>query len=445
MYMFGLLFEGSEIYYVADEKDHARDILWDNGRLPYFFTSFRQQPNESFDDYQQRRVKGRQLQSKWVVGVNSSEMKVTLHNRSILKVDGAKNFSKADGLSPTLVIYDEFKDHDRRYDERMRPNLKALGGRICIIGTASHEPQEEAYYFKVEDEFSKRVNYKSFIKPCYENPHVYSGPDDPDLKAEEQAYRDRGEYHIFAREYLSLIVPDTQRAIFPMFGDKHIGEYSEMLWSINKTRHQWDFYISFDPAGASVFAVLLVAINRVDKRFWLMDEIYEDIPAETTVKHIYPRCQKLMSEINQTSSDWVHIYDHAEKWFQLELAQEFDVHAHPCIKDVKNKDESLSVLKDAMIYDRFKMSSRCINTRKEYRNYKKDEKGRIPKEHDHNIDNTRYVKNAAMYNSVPRIPLDLDTQSGRRFHTPDTDLSRLNRLEAVLGGINEFDDYYDGD
>jgi hypothetical protein len=440
MYMFGLLFENAEVYYVADEKDHARDILWDNGRLPQFFTTFRQNKNESYEDFQQRRLIGKRLQEKWVISTHGSEMKVGLHNGSKLKVDGAKNFSKADGLSPTLVIYDEFKDHDRRYDERMRPNLKALGGRICIIGTASHEPVEDAYYFKVEKEFEDRDGYKSYIKPCYENPHVYDGPDDPELKAEEKAYRDRGEYHIFAREYLSLIVPDTQKAIFPMFGEDTMMDRQEMIEEIHATYRKWDFYISYDPASSSVFAVLFVAINKEDKRFWILDEIYESVAEQTTVKHIYPRVLEKINQIYPYVSEWMQVYDYAEKWFQLEMAQEFDVHCHPCVKDIKNKEDSLSVLKDAMIYDRFKMARECVHTAKEYRNYKKDDKGKIPKVNDHNIDNTRYVKNAAYYNSVPREPLNLDKMSGRRHHTPDSDLKRINQMERMLGGDNE---YYD--
>ena len=126
LYMFALLFENAECYFIADEKDHARKILWDNGRLPRFLTAIRQHKNETYEQFQERRRVGKMLEDKWVVHRNNSEMNMRFHNNSMIMVDGAKNFSKADGLSPTFAVYDEFKHHDERFDIAHRSHFYAV-------------------------------------------------------------------------------------------------------------------------------------------------------------------------------------------------------------------------------------------------------------------------------------------------------------------------------
>ena len=115
------------------------------------------------------------LQKKWVTRVNETEMMVRLDNGSMLKVDGAKNWKKADGLGPVFIVYDEFKNHDPRYDRAARPNLMDLNGRILIIGTPPDN--EDNYYCETEVEFQNKPNHKYYKRPSWMNPHVYSGPD----------------------------------------------------------------------------------------------------------------------------------------------------------------------------------------------------------------------------------------------------------------------------
>lgn len=437
LFMFALLFEGAECYFVADEKDHARKILWNNGRLPRFLTAIRQNKNESFEQFKERKRIGEMLQNKWIKKVDNVEMTVTFNNGSMIMVEGAKNFSKADGLSPTFAVYDEFKHHDERFDIAMRPNLRTFNGRILIMGTPPDN--EQNYYCKIADEFKHKKGHIFFQKPSYLNPHVYDGPNDEGLKEEAKEYRRRGEYHIFQREYLAQIVPDQNSMIFPMLDrDKHIGKYVEMVAEIKRRIKDWDFYISFDPAASSVFGVLLVAINRFDKRLWLLDEIYEENTMQTRAKEIFSRARDKWREICAFDDDWYKIYDYAEKWFQVEIAGEFDEAVHPCEKDLKNKEAKLSVIKDAMLYGRFLASERCVKSFWELEIYRKDEKGMIPKKNDHNIDNLRYILNANYYISVPNEPIVIDDD--RRASTFEDDQEKDMDLERILGGIN-YDDY----
>ena len=431
MYMFGLLFENAECYFVADEKDHASKIIWDNGRLPRFFTSFRQNKGESYEAYQERRKIGQLLDKKWVANVNNSEKNVRLSNGSLLMVEGAKNFAKADGLSPVFVVYDEFKHHDERFDIAMRPNLRTFNGRILIMGTPPDN--EENYYCKIADEFRHKPGHVYFNKPSYMNPHVYDGPDDKGLATEEAEYRRRGEWHIFAREYLAQIVPDENAMIFPMLRREfHVGDYESMKKEIQLNMRDWEFYVSFDPASMSIFGVLIVAINKIDKRIYLMDEVYEGKTSETRSKLIFARARDKWREINGYDDDWYKIYDHAASWFNVEVQAEFGESINPCVKDMNNKEAKLSVIKDALLYGRMLMSERCSKTFWEAQNYKKNEKGIVKKENDHNLDNLRYILEAAYYTSVPKELLIKSDE--RRGFSMEEDVRFSDDVETLLGG-----------
>lgn len=436
MYIFGLLFENSECYYVADEKDHARDICWDNRRLPEFFTSFSPRRDEPIESFRHRRSVGRKLQDNWVRKVNESEMTVRLHNNSMLKVDGAKNWKKADGISPIFLVYDEFKNHDPRYDRAARPNLMTFNGRIMIIGTPPDN--EENYYCETETEFYNREGYRTYIMPSWKNPHVYDGPDCPKLKAEKDALSRKGELHVYLREYECRIVPDTKRQIFPMFQapgfdqatgrwegrTDHVRPHFEVLSIIRKRWKDWDWYASFDPGSAVCFAGLFVAINRYTKQICFLDEIYETEQLRTSTRVVYPQAIDCMEELNPYGSDWYQSYDHAATWFANEVHAEWtDVNLMPCTKDLNNKENKLGLMKDIMLEpDLFIVSDRCQNFISEVVHYAKDENGRIPKKKDHTIDCGRYVLNDANYDVLFREYKE--QRSDRRFETPESDFLR---------------------
>ena len=435
MYFFGRLFPNSECYYVADEKDHARDICWDNRRLPEFFTSFRKSVFETDDEFLARRRRGSRLQDKWVDRYNNSEMTVRLTNGSILKVDGAKNYSKADGLSPTFVVYDEFKHHDKRYDQAMRPNLRALKGRILIVGTPPDN--EDNYYCETEDEFNNKPKHTTMLMPSWMNPHVYTGPDDPALLAERRAYERKGELHVYLREYECQIVPDSQRQIFPMFDvpridhvskcytgvTNHFAPYDVLVSQVRHRQRDFDFYVCFDAGSAVCFGVLFVAINRHTKQIVVLDEIYETDQMKTSSQRIYRRAEDIMDEIHPFRPDWYQIYDHAATWFSVEVAEHFDEALMPCSKDVKKKEAKLTMMKEIMLEEGlFVLSDRCQSFVKEISHYAKNEKGKIPKENDHLLDCMRYILNESNYSTMfEEYKKNKNKDDEPRFYTPNTE------------------------
>jgi hypothetical protein len=431
-YVIAILIPNAEVYYVGDEKDHAREICWINGRLPRFFTTFQKNENESEEVFNRRRLYGKKLQKKYILSTQDQSMTVKLRNGSFIQVEGAKNVEKADGLSPHFIVYDEYKSHDPRFDQGMRPNLKTRRGKIAIFGTPPSDV--ESNYCKTAKEFQTRSRHKYYKCPCYLNPHVYSGKDDTRLVEDRKLAEMKGELHIFLREYMAEIVPDTEHQVFPMFkweGEKsHVVSYEILKAIVLDNRKEWSFHVHHDPATTSTFATLLVAINTLDKRIFAMDEIYESNQMETVTKKIYPRSVQKCKEILKDMDTWRQGYDHAAAWFAAEVASEYEVGLTPCNKDYKDKEANLSLIKEAMLFNRFFISERCKGTISELKTYSKDERGNFitadaPKNkvRDHNIDNLRYILNAEGYDFVPRefIPRPQE----RRGYSMSEDLEKF--------------------
>ena len=109
------------------------------------------------------------------------------------------------------------------------------------------------------------------------------------------------------------------------------------------------------------------------------------------------------------------------------------------IKLIKNKENKLSVIKDTMLNGYFMVSDRCPKTVWEIKKYAKDDKGKIPMKNDHQIDNLRYIYNAAGYDKAPKKKIDKDKVSSRRFYTPAKELQENAYNELLMGGISELD------
>lgn len=447
MYMFGKLFPNSECYYVADEKDHARDICWDNRRLPEFLTSFRINKGESRESYIKRKEIGHRLHKSWVKKVNESEMYIRLDNNSMLKVDGAKNWKKADGLGPVFIVYDEFKNHDPRYDRAARPNLMDLNGRILIIGTPPDN--EDNYYCETEQEFVNKKNHLTFKRPSWTNPHVYGGKDCPKLKEERLAYERKGELHVYLREFECEIVPDMKRQIFPMLDvpsknfengkyegrTNHVRPHFEILSILNHRHKDWEFYCCFDAGSAVTFGVLFVAINQHTKQILVLDELYETEQVRMGTKIIYDQAEKKMDELYGYRDGWNQIYDHAATWFYNEVMAHYDDAAlTPCTKDVKKKEAKLSFIKDILLEpDLMLISDRCQNFIKEMSTYAKDDSGKLPKKDDHLIDCFRYILNESFYDTL--FNEYKIQKSNRRFYTPESDIAeQINNMKQFSTG-----------
>lgn len=420
MYLFAMLFPNSQIYYIADTMKHGGELVWENGRLPRFFLSPKRLPFESQENYERRRKIGKELHTKWVVKKNESEMRITFSNGSFIKVDGAENYANADGIEPDFIVYDEFKHHDPRFHIAMDPNLRVKKAPLMILGTP---PEEHGTYYEKIAKSVQRMSYGYFCRrPSYLNPILYPlGEKDPEFQEEVKKYIDREEEDVLRRELYAEIVISGSKAIFPVLElpeydwdnskyigySKHVRPHKDMMAEIRHKPKDWEYYAVFDPGSTVCFGVLFMAFNRIDKRVFILDEIYEKDQRETTTRKIVTRAIEKWRNIHPYDGHWEKQYDYAAAWFENEAWELFpDYSFSPCEKDIGSKGEDkkeakLSMIKDMLIHGKLAIASEtCPNTVWEMSSYRKDEKGKIPKENDHLIDCLRYGLNAMNYDPM---------------------------------------------
>ena len=414
MYMFAIMFPNSQVYYIADTMKHAGELVWHNRRLQKFFLTPKRLRGESDEEFDLRKRIGKELHGKYVLKENNSEMRLHFKNGSFIKVDGAENYANADGIEPDFIVYDEFKSHDPRFNEAMEPNLRVKKAPLLIVGT---QPEElGTYYEKIANSF-KRLSYGAhYQRPSYMNTHIYpEGEKDPEFREECEKYLSRGDDDVMRRELYAEIVVSGSKALFPMLTlpeydyerekyigySKHIKNHDKLLKIIQTRPKDWEFFDTYDAGSAVCFAVLFGAFNRYTKQVIILDQIYEKDTRSMSTGQIYPKAQAIMKEIYGYDQLWHGEYDNAATWFMNEVVDRYGRALMPCTKDLKNKENKLGMIKDMLLEGHLIFSERCfagfMNNRGliwEMINYRKDDKGKIPKENDHAIDALRYKLNA---------------------------------------------------
>lgn len=386
----GRLHPGVGCWYICPELKQARKLVWTDPRLLNF------------------------VPKEWIKKINHSEMRIELTNGSFIQLDGSDNYEAHRGTRPGIVVYEESKDHKRRFREVMRPNMAVYNAPEIHIGTPpSDDDKEEVqqYWDELENEFKNNPDAFYYNAPSWENPHF----DTAWGEQEKARLYSRGEGHVWEREYGAKRVKGGVHKIFPMLANKEIAliPHDQLMARIWKDRKKLEWYWWADPAGATCFAVLFAAINTYTRDVYWLDEIYEREQAEMTVKKIGARAIAIRNELNDDKMAWREGYDEAETWFLNEWIENFPNEAglEPSRKAKSDKDSGLSLMKDIMLAGKWHMSDRCQFFFWELNKYKTNDQGRLPKKDDHLIDDARYILDAAGYslpekNEPPRLEPD---------------------------------------
>lgn len=367
LWRYAISHPGSENYYFSPFQRQSREILWASQRLQRFGPI------------------------DWIEGKpNDSEMRVRFKNGSFIKVDGSDNVESYRGVKPRgISVFDEFKDFRPEFFDAYDPNRAAFDSPLLIIGTP---PDRECQFLSVGADFRKNTDKQFFKAPTSENPHISKDW----LEKKRLELCGRGEEDVWQREYMAEFVPGGLSKIFPMLSTSIVKPHEQIMKQLFKDQRKLEWYVIADPAAASTFAVLYLALNPYTKHWYATDEIYESEQARMSVRVIGKEIETTKRELSEIG-DWNNVYDEAETWFANEYLDAFQVGWQPTKKSAHDKEGGLSLIKDTLLAGKLTMSDRCQKLFWEMDNYFKDKNGKIPKANDHLIDCFRYAQSAAHY------------------------------------------------
>lgn len=374
---------GSACYYIGPEAAHARKIMWDKMRFQRFLGSDT---------------------PKYIDTIRNQEMMVRLKNGSFIQVVGSDNYAVANGLTPDIAVYDEFKAFNPRWHVEFAPNRAAKAAPLVIIGTKPRAGNSNMEQYNEILDFAKKNPHRWYVaeRTTFDNP-INHLPEQKEIIEEEiEQLIARGEEDVVQLEYFSKVVPGGKRAIFPMFTrERHVRPHNELIAEIKRDIPKMEWYCIADPGSTTCFATLFIAVHPYSRKVYVLDELYETTQENTSTRKMYPRMDSKMMELYPNSSvedDWYKVHDEAAAWFATEVMDQYFVYFASTQKHMNKKEHGLSLIKDLMLHDMIVFSDRCLKLFWEIEMYAKDDKGNIPKKNDHLIDCLRYFLGAANYN-----------------------------------------------
>lgn len=395
---------GSSCYYIGPEASHARKILWDGMRLQNFM--------------------GKDTK-KYIKTIRNQDMMIVLHNGSFIQILGSDNYQVANGLTPHIAVYDEFKAFNPKWHIEFAPNRAAKAAPLIIIGTKPRAGNKNM------DQYNEILEYmrdddSSYVadRTTFDNPINHLPEQKKIIDREIAQLKARGEDDVVQLEYFSKVVPGGKRAVFPMFNrDDHTYPHKDLVQEISRDRNKLQWGWIADPGSTTCFAMLFAAYNEYTGVLYLLDEIYEKDQSSTSVGIMVPRGKAKCWDLHPGSSledDWLKGCDDAAVWFMTEALSREQLYFSPAEKWKGTKEDGLSLIKDQLIHKLVKISSRCENLALELERYAKDGNGKIAKRNDHLIDSYRYLNGMIHY--------DFNTISEAMRHKDPLDEGRHRRL-----------------
>lgn len=390
---------GSKVYIVGPLLTSQREIILSSGLL------LNMVPRKLMTDY------------------NKTEGRVNFTNGSFIRVMGADDPDHLRGLSISLLLIDEVKDvKPEVIDTVLNATLVDEDAPMILAGTPP-EVAEHPFWARVE-EARTSPEWRFYHGTSYDNPHLKKEV----IDRERASYEKRGDIDVFMREFMAEYVPGGKRAVFPMLTEQHVYPYGILQNKIRRNSDQWLYYATMDPGTASCFAVTLHAVNPYRGYDYVMDEVYEQQQAQTSIGKMWPRVEEKMNELYVPDYDeapWTITVDEAATWARNELLDQFERASNPTTKATVKKADGISLIKDLLTDRKLLLSDRCVATRKEMAGYMLDKNGYYVKKNDHTIDTIRYTLAAANFtyqkSPPPPRPEQVPPDEQRRAFTVEED------------------------
>lgn len=356
---YAMQFPGSENYIFEPLQKQAKEILWAPNRIQNFG------PKE------------------WMDGEpNNTEMRIKFKNGSFIKIDGSDNVDALRGIKPKgLVVYDELKDHKPAFIDAMEPNRARYDAPALYLGTP---PEAHNHYVDLMDDLRSRSDAFWTRATSFDNVHNSRAF----LERQKQKHIANGELNKWLREYEALFVKGGKNSIFPQILNRTFPKFEDIC---PKDLNKWILWVCFDPASTSTFGVVFLLFNPYTKRVIVFDELYIQEAEKMTARAVYDAVGEKLEPIRAKVREVEYCYDEAAAWFKNEI-NEIDQKwwMTPSNKTQFGADGYINLVRAVLNKNLLTICDSCPKLIWEMESYIIDEKGKIPKINDHNINALQY-------------------------------------------------------
>ncbi len=348
---------------------------------------------------------------------NSTEMRITLNNGSMIKVCGAENHEAYRGvkLSPkSICVIEEQKDIKPQFLDAFLPNLSVNDPILLMIGTPPYRDNHFIHYMKHAQSDPDWFYYHA---PTSVNPHVSKDF----LKQQKSFLEKNGMIDVWQAEYEAVYTLGGHRSVFPMVPRLPVIPIDQ-AWP--KDSHKWSLYVGMDPASTSIFACVFLLFNEYSKKVIVVDEIYEGRPEYCTARKINSALDEKIKILEAKGIKSVtFVYDSAARWMRGELNEIApEKWLIPSDKS-KGLQGEISCWRGVLAHNLFTFTDAAPKLRWEMENYILDENGRLPDKDDHAWQAAVYALRQMGFDfseSLEPKPIDKDDQ--RRGFALDSEI-----------------------
>ena len=378
-----LLVPKSACYYICPTRKDGKDIIWDVRRLQDFLG-----PDADY----------------FIERIDNRDLTVFYKNGSFIQIRGAERYENANGISPDILVYDEFKAFHKEFHRTMSMNKAAKGAKLLIIGTkADYLANNKVEYWAKYNGAKKSKQQMLVEAETFDNPMNHRPAIKAIIMEDIQDLRDQGREEVVQREYYNKIIPGGSNAIFPEFNPKlHVKPHKDVMAEVNAQYNEGQFYQIIDPATSSTFGGLFVFHNPYNGKVYIMDEIYEQELKNVGITKVFPKIRQIAAELTGSQDFtglWYPVYDEAALWAANEIMDNYQIAYIGTSKANMSQEGGISIIKYLLAKNMVVLSDRCENLAEELLGYKRDAHGLVRKGlcEDHNIDCFRYFLQAAHY------------------------------------------------
>lgn len=355
----------SRYYIFAPYRPQAAEIYWASGLLEMIIP-----PSWIKSEHQ----------------INKSEMRITLDNKSFIKIDGADNEGALRGIKPTGATLDEFQEWEERSWYSMEPNFLAVDAPVTIIGTP---PDQENIFTKLGEDYRAQMlagNPRYF----YTKQTIYDNALIPRHLIDElkRGYFARGEEAIWKREYLAEFIKGGASGVFPQFSEAENVRPAEWIRGRLQGRlNNCDCIVTTDPSSTR-FAMAFFLYDRDNSSLYQVGEILETDRTKIFAGAIIDRARKLEAKHFHTENP-MRFYDEAAALFALEAANcQYFMTATQ--KKQNQKSNNISLVREGFYRKKIFISTECPETIKDIQGYHTNDRGLIVKKSDDLVDTLLY-------------------------------------------------------